>query len=185
MGVGLGVLAVLTGNPVGALYVAENGAQCAAGSVSHPNAPADFQAIYRSASAQSLAQGMERELDALSGGCAPTEASLGPKPDTIVEVASISVGLDCAYENWTYGIAVTWRVKRADGGGILAETRTACGFVANRGVDDWLAHPEEGRAEFEQVLGLIGKRMADELTADHKIKGCVASRLKSGEVVLE
>lgn len=185
MGLWLGVLALLSGNPVGALHLAEKGAQCAAGSVSHPNAHADFQAIYRSASAQSLAQGIERELEALRGGRALTEASLGPKPDTIVEVASIVVGLDCACENWKYGIAVTWRVKRADGGGIMAETTTRCQHATNRNVDDWFAHPEDGRSEFEQVLGLIGKRIAAELTADRKSKGCVASRLKSGEIVLE
>ena len=189
-GTGLGALALVAAyaNPF-MIFVAPmvvgHGMQCAAGSMSHPNAHADFQAVYRSASAQSLALGMERELEALRGGCAQTDASRVLKPDTVVEVQSISVMPGCAYGDWLYVVKVTWRVKRADSGAILAETKTECQHATNRDVVDWFAHPEEGRVEFEQVLGLIGKRMADELIADDKIERCVASRLKSGEIVLE
>jgi len=91
----------------------------------------------------------------------------------------------CAYEDWTYAVSVTWRVKRADSGAILAETKTECRHATNRDVDDWFAHPEEGRVEFEQVLGAIGKRMAEELTADHKFERCFSRTLKGSEVVLD
>ena len=102
-----------------------------------------------------------------------------------MEVASICVVPGCAYEDWTYAISVTWRVKRADGGGTLAETKTECRHVTNRNVDDWFAHPAEARVEFEQVLGVIGKRMADELTADHKLEVCISRTRKGGEIVLD
>lgn len=91
----------------------------------------------------------------------------------------------CAYEDWTYAVSVTWRVKRTDSGAILAETKTECRHTTNRDVDDWFAHPEEGRVEFEQVLGAIGKRMADELTADHEFERCFSRTLKGSEVVLD
>jgi hypothetical protein len=189
-GAGLGALSLVAAfaNPFMLLVtpmVVGHGMQCAAGSVSHPNAHADFQTIYRPVSAQALAAGMERELEALRDRCMPAETPAGPRPDTIVEVAGIGVMPGCAYEDWIYVIDVKWRARRADGGAILAETTTRCQHFTNRGVDDWFAHPEEGRVEFEQVLRAIGKRLADELTADHKLERCFSRTLKGGEIVLE
>jgi hypothetical protein len=189
-GTGLGALALVAAyaNPF-MIFVAPmvvgHGMQCAAGSMSHPNAHADFQAIYRAAGAQALALGMERELEAVRGSCMPTESARVPKPDTVVEVASIGVMPGCAYGDWMYAVSVTWRVKRADSGGILAETMTECSHATNRDVDDWFAHSKEGRVEFEQVLRAIGKRMADELTADHKLERCSSRTLKGGEIGLD
>jgi len=117
--------------------------------------------------------------------CAPVDTLRAPKQDIVAAVASVGAMPGCAYEDWTYVINVAWRVKRADGGGILAETTTRCQHFTNRGVDDWFAHSEAGRAEFEQALRAIGKRMADELAADQKMGRCFARRLKGGQIVLD
>ena len=160
--------------PLGAVVGATAGAVCAAASLNYPDAEVKVQTVLAAAAPGSLKRAMEADLNAPRAGCArpPADPATAIVPDTIVEVRKVEVTLGCLFGKQEYWIAVDWKVRTAIGQRVLAETTTRCHQKSTRDVDEWLAVPEQAKAEVEHTLGKIGQRMAAELLSPTRLTEC-------------
>jgi hypothetical protein len=184
IGTGVGLVTMFTPYFFVAPVIAVHGAACGAGSVIHPNAEADFQAIFRSAGRCVLGQALEAALRAPRAGCAPASGGLSAAaPDTVIEIEGIDVESGCAYGDWDYVVSVKWRATRATDRTLLVAAKTQCRERTNREVDAWFADPVQARLEIERVLALTGQRIAAELLAPKKLEpACVLHTLNTGAI---
>ncbi len=162
-----------------------HGAACGAASVTHPNADADFQAIFRGANRGVLSEALETALNAPRAGCAPVAAagtSAAPA-DTVIEIEGIDVTPGCTYGDWDYAVSVQWRAIRAADRVVLVTATTQCRESTNREVDEWFADSAGARSEIERVLALTGQRIAAELLAPTKPeRRCSLHTLNTGVI---
>lgn len=157
---------ILGGNVLVALLLAPAGAlkgtACAAGSLAHPTADADFERALRAADAGVLMRALAESLDAPRAECddvrhaAPATAA----PETFVGIDRIAVGMGCLFGRQTYTIDVEWRATRARTGEVLAQGGSTCGVTSFRGIDEWFAKPEQARDEIERALAATGRHVA-------------------------
>lgn len=169
--------------PFIAIGGAVNGAACAAASLSHPSAEADFDKVLRSADAGSMKRALVASLDtAWAGpGCARAVAS-GAATDITVEIEKIVVMMGCAYGAQGYWIDVAWRSMATTGRQLQSAPTTFCEFRSDRDVDAWFADPDQARSEIEQVMARVGHQMAATLVHGDSSSSCSLRVGQAGEI---
>lgn len=170
--------------PLGVLVGGGYGASCAAASLKHPSANADFEQILGAADFGLLKRSLEVELKAPRAECARAvvDSSASSKPDAVVEVVQVEAEMACLLDNQKYSIAVQWRAVSAKTGITLAEARTQCWLSSFRGVDAWFADPAHAREEIERLLGKVGQRIALELFGQATSQRCSYLLREDGEL---
>lgn len=158
LGVGAGMIVYL---PLGLVA----GALCAAGSLQHPTASADFERILRAADMGVLTRALEAELNAPRSECAhaATDDSVKAAPDAVVHIENITATMGCLYGSQEYSISVGWHATVASTGRVLKHARSGLSKRSRRSVDDWFAHADQAREEIEGVLATVGKQIAIDL----------------------
>jgi len=173
-GAGAGALTGLQGGalliftvPIGAAIGAAAGAVCAAASLNHPTADADFARLLQAADVSSLKRTLVTELNAPRAECARAGADPASRtdPDAVVEIQKIEAGMACLLGQQEYWVAVQWRTRAVKTGKEFNWTTTKCVQTSIHSVDDWFANPDRARAEIEGVLAGAGRRIAAELLA--------------------
>jgi len=174
-GAAAGALAGLIGGPMLFIAVpafatmgAVAGAACGAASLIHPDAEADFERILKAADSGSLKRALQVDLSAPRAGCGrwQLDDSAAAAPDTVIEIESIQVGMNCVSEEQDYTVTVKWRVVTATTHKSLllrGDATTMCRQESSRDVDAWLADKDQARLEIERVLAKTGQPMAAEL----------------------
>lgn len=182
---GGGSLAAIVTVPLGALIGAGYGTTCAAASLSHPTADADFERLLQAADYGVLTRALEADLNAGRAECSYTATDAFPKPapDAVVAIEKIDAGMGCLYGQQDYWIAVEWRTTRVKTWTEINWTTTKCDQVSFRTVDDWFGSPDQARAEIERVLARTGQRMAMELLGQHTLTECKLRSREDGEIV--
>lgn len=184
-GIGGGGMGMLISAPLGAIVGGIYGGICAAANQSHPDAEADFERLlHEAASAGSLKQSLETDLNLPRSGCARPQGygTASAAPDTIVEIQRVDVGMGCAFGKQEYWIFVTWRAINAENRKVLGEKTTRCSQISFRDVDAWFADPDRARDEIERVLAKTGRRMAEEILSPGGMSACQFRSLESGEI---
>jgi hypothetical protein len=180
---GLGPQAIVTVS-IGALIGAVHGGVCYAASQSHPTADADFEKFLTAADASVLKRALEADLNAPQAQCsqARTHGSATARPETIVTIEKIAFGTGCAYGRQECSIAIQWRTLDANTRRVQNSTTTTCRQRSFRSVDEWLANPDQARAEIERVLARTGQRMAALLLSENLLHDCNLRSLETDEV---
>lgn len=153
-GGGLGVIVTL---PLGTLIGAGYGTACAVADAQHPDAEADFERLLLQADAGLLKRDLDAFFKAPRAGCA---APLAPTPDAVLQIERIQSGMACLIGRQEFWVSVEWRTVSRKTGKVLNLTTSRREHTSTREVGDWFAHPEEGRAEIESLLGAIGGDIA-------------------------
>lgn len=176
--------AVVLTAPVGAVYGAGYGADCAAAGLSHPTAETDFKEIFLAVYPGILRQALEAELNAPREGCprGQVESVSAVAPDTVIEIQGVEFGMGCAFGKQQYWIELKWRAVNAMSKRVLGEAKTRCHQTSFREVDDWFADRERARAEIEGVLARTGKWMAGKLQSREKSPLCQFQSSETGVV---
>jgi len=192
VGAGTGAIAGVSGfppaalllAPLGVLFGGAYGANCAAASLKHPSANADFERILGAADFALLKRSLAVELNAPRAECARAvvDSDASSKPDAVVQVEQVEAQMDCLLDNQKYSIAVQWRAVSAKTGSTLAEAKTQCWLSSFRGVDAWFADPAYARAEIERLLGKVGQRIALELFGQAPSQRCSYLSREDGEL---
>lgn len=186
LGTGMGALAAIAAiaMPVYLFAVPAavgKGIACGQGALTHPTADADFRRIFSSADIDTLRRSLAEEIDRPRDACRVPPENRSARAATIV-IERVETMPGCPAGDWTYGVAVSWRVKRADGSDLVPLRQRGCGEATFRDVDVWFADPELGRTEIEEVLAATGKRIASDLLSDDPPDPRCAFSTLSGKV---
>jgi hypothetical protein len=181
---GGGSLLTLITLPIGAVIGAAGGTACAAASLNHPTAEADFEMLLQAASRGALRDALEADSSAPRPACRSTtgDASAVTAVDTIVEIEKIDAGMACAFGKQEYWISVKWRAMTATTHRVLGETTTRCSQTSFLDVDEWFADPDQALVEIERVLAATGRRMARQLVSSGGPLECKFRSTMSGEI---
>jgi hypothetical protein len=180
-----GTFAALVTVPIGAAIGAVGGTACAAASMAHSTADADFADLLRAADAGALTRTVESTLNAPRADCSPAPGAGAntTEPDSVIEIEKIHAGMGCLLGRMEYWVAVDWRTVSLRSWKVLNSTATRCTVTSFRDVDAWFAHRGRAQAEIEGVLAAIGRRMVLQLLAEDVYSvECKLASDEAGEV---
>lgn len=179
-GLAFGGMGAIVTMPLGALIGAVGGTACAAGGMSHPTAAADFENLLRAADTGALKRALEVELKSARAECSPARTA---GPVATIAIEKLDAGMGCPFGQQEYWIAAQWRTTIPATGRELNWTLTRCTLTSFRTVDDWFADAERARAEIENGLAAVGRRIGTELVAKGMTYECKLRSDAAGEVV--
>lgn len=176
--------AAIVGVPFYAIFGASAGAACAEGASRYPSANADFERILGTANIGVLKQAVEFELAEGRAECRPATADTpaSARPDAIVEIEKIELGMACLHGKQEYAIAVQWRVVGTKSGRVRAASKTVCSVTSFRSVGDWFADPDYAQAEIERLFEKTGRRVAVSLLGPVTPGRCVYRSREDGQL---
>ncbi len=184
-GLGAGLLFPI-GIPLGAI----GGSACAAGSLAHPTADADFTRLVGEADFAAFQRALDERLHASRDACRSADpvAALRSSNDATVTVDTATAGMGCLYGHHQYWLAMKWHVTDARTGRELASSTTACVMRSWRTVDDWFADPAYAKKEIERLMAGTGTAVGSTVLGVAGTRAgsiCEFTSHESGELEME
>lgn len=137
-----------------------------------PDVEADFETIVQTVDAGSLKRSVLAELDAQRPKCAAArrDEATASSPDAVIEITKFRVIRMCGPEHAQYTFSLDWRVvKRTSAASVSVRGPESTDYfqVSTRRIEDWLASPDQARAEIEGVLASVARWFVKQLTGHY------------------